>query len=252
MRLHRFLILVGALALLRMPVPAQEFKVTYVPPESEFGRTMEGFLKRTGFFNVMADGLNEIFILPRDLHIVVLEGDTATAFYSPDDHAVVICYELMAHLAQNFAGHTDTEEQLLAMTVGATLFVFLHELGHALIQELDLPTTGREEDAADEFATLLLIEAGDAGHGAALSAAAWFALESDRKQGGPRQFWDEHSLDEQRFYDILCRLHACNPGKFGQFVCDVPAVRLEKARRDMERKRRSWNRLLEPHIRKQL
>ena len=44
---------------------------------------------------------------------------------------------------------------------GVLSFVFLHELGHALIHELALPITGREEDVADQLAVASLL--GDAG-----------------------------------------------------------------------------------------
>src|ERR1700739_1568085 len=37
---------------------------------------------------------------------------------------------------------------------GNILFALLHEIGHAHIQEMGLPVLGREEDAADTFATV--------------------------------------------------------------------------------------------------
>ena len=37
--------------------------------------------------------------------------------------------------------------------VGNMLFVLLHEAAHGLISDLGLPVLGREEDAADQFAT---------------------------------------------------------------------------------------------------
>ena len=40
--------------------------------------------------------------------------------------------------------------------VGTTLAVVFHELGHALIHELDIPAVGQEEDVVDNFAVLWL------------------------------------------------------------------------------------------------
>jgi len=40
------------------------------------------------------------------------------------------------------------------------LFVLTHELGHALIGEMDLYVLGREEDAADTFAVTRMIDIG--------------------------------------------------------------------------------------------
>jgi len=40
------------------------------------------------------------------------------------------------------------------------LFVLTHELGHALIGEMDLYVLGSEEDAADTFAVTRMIDIG--------------------------------------------------------------------------------------------
>src|SRR5207244_9593581 len=43
-------------------------------------------------------------------------------------------------------------------TTGNMLFVLLHEAAHGLISDLGLPVLGREEDAADAFATVEMLE----------------------------------------------------------------------------------------------
>src|SRR5205085_7620284 len=45
-------------------------------------------------------------------------------------------------------------QQRVEFVVGNMVFVAAHELGHAVISELDLPVLGREEDTADVFAIL--------------------------------------------------------------------------------------------------
>jgi hypothetical protein len=44
--------------------------------------------------------------------------------------------------------------------VGNLLYVSLHEIGHALIDALKLGVLGREEDAADAFATITMLDLG--------------------------------------------------------------------------------------------
>ena len=51
-------------------------------------------------------------------------------------------------------------QQLTEFVVGNMLFVFVHEMGHALVHEMDVPVLGREEDAADAFATLTMLKVG--------------------------------------------------------------------------------------------
>lgn len=46
---------------------------------------------------------------------------------------------------------SDSKEEAVSSATGALLWIFLHETGHALADLLDLPLTGREEDAVDQF-----------------------------------------------------------------------------------------------------
>src|ERR1700726_4501336 len=51
----------------------------------------------------------------------------------------------------------ERRQQIAEFVSGNMLFVLLHELAHTAISELDLPVLGKEEDAADSFASLTLI-----------------------------------------------------------------------------------------------
>ena len=51
-------------------------------------------------------------------------------------------------------------ERVVEFVAGNALFTLGHELGHAVISEFNLPVLGREEDAADSFATLALLHVG--------------------------------------------------------------------------------------------
>lgn len=83
------------------------------------------------------------------------------AFYEPDEGRIVLCYEMMLKVAQVAASDpTASEDEIGSHFVGAWLFIFFHELGHALIDLYDLPITGKEEDAVDDFSSVLLIESG--------------------------------------------------------------------------------------------
>ncbi len=45
-------------------------------------------------------------------------------------------------------------QALIEFVVGNVLFVATHEMGHAVISEMELPVLGRQEDAADDLAIL--------------------------------------------------------------------------------------------------
>ena len=48
-------------------------------------------------------------------------------------------------------------EKHVEFVVGNLLFVLGHEAGHAAIRDMGIPVVGREEDAADIFATLMAL-----------------------------------------------------------------------------------------------
>lgn len=58
--------------------------------------------------------------------------------------------------AQAEVDFDKTSEDTLAFVEGNLLGIFYHELGHALIDILDLPIFGQEEDAADVLSIFLI------------------------------------------------------------------------------------------------
>jgi hypothetical protein len=46
----------------------------------------------------------------------------------------------------------ENRQALIEFILGNMLFVVVHEIGHAVIGEMEMPVLGREEDAADAFA----------------------------------------------------------------------------------------------------
>ena len=56
----------------------------------------------------------------------------------------------------------QAKRQLVEFVTGNTLFVVAHEMGHGLINEMNMPVLGREEDAADSFAVVTALNMGSA------------------------------------------------------------------------------------------
>jgi hypothetical protein len=80
-------------------------------------------------------------------------------------------------------------------------------LGHVLIAEMKLPLLGREEDAADTYAALRLLSFGTSFSQQELAQAAqgWFLNDRrDQEIGEKPLYYDEHNLNQQRAYQILC------------------------------------------------
>ena len=81
--------------------------------------------------------------------------------------------------------------------------VFYHELGHAVIDLMQLPIFGQEEDAADVLSVLMIHELleEDAAKIVVYDAAFGFQTEAEARDG--MYFWDAHGLDEQRYYNLV-------------------------------------------------
>jgi Putative metallopeptidase len=82
----------------------------------------------------------------------------------------------------------------------ATLFVLLHEIAHAFISDKHLPILGREEDAADEIATFLAIQA----RAPAIAESGAKFFESEGHDGGAS---DVHVDPARRAFRIRCLLY---------------------------------------------
>ena len=149
------------------------------------------------------------------------------------------------------SGYVNTEEEVRDLTVATLAFVFVHELGHALTHQLQLPITGREEDAADQLATVIVTSAGEEAGGIAIAAATLFGLfGEDREQFEAADFWDEHSLDEQRFFNILCWVYGSDPATYGETVLEsgIGEGRLVRCEDEWAQLSNSWETLLAPHV----
>ena len=80
--------------------------------------------------------------------------------------------------------------------------IFYHELGHALIDQLDLPVLGREEDAADILSVLMIDEVWEPEIAQEIVAnnAIAYAMRAEANAEDDPGFWDVHGHDLQRYY----------------------------------------------------
>ncbi len=135
------------------------------------------------------------------------------------------------------------------------LFVTAHELGHALVSELDLMVLAREEDVADAYATIGVLKCGaDFARRVLVEAAKglFLSAQRDRKAGDAPQYYERHGLDEQRAYQIVCLMYGSDPSRFKDLAdeTELPQDRRRSCGWDYDTASRSWDRALSPHMRK--
>jgi hypothetical protein len=232
-----------------------DFIVAYEDAASQTQLEFARFLQQQGFLEGLVDNLNKNIALPNDIGVVAAPCGQPNAYWAPDQETLVICYDLFDYMSQVFRGQGGSNQELIEKILGAVEFIFYHELGHALIDTFEIPYTGRQEDAVDQFSSILLLNQGKAE--SALSGATFFVSGSS---SGNTPYWDEHSLDEQRFYDIVCLVFGSNPEAYDHLIKResvfglgggdgiLPKQRAARCPTNFKEINSSWNRLIEAYI----
>ena len=197
-----------------------QFVVSFEPGgSSEVGLLRDKFIK-DGIIASVLDELSDQIALPADFPVTFKQCDDINAWYNPAERAITFCYELVQlynhgydQIGGDLAHMVGWADQSTVLT-GTTLHILLHEIGHAMVDIFDLPITGREEDAVDQFATLTLIAQDEEDEAfetrpsrlAMLGAVMFNEISTKPENMDRNRFADVHSLGQQRYYDNLCLL----------------------------------------------
>ena len=198
----------------------------------------------------VAGELKKRIALPFEIEVVFDECGGPDSFYDANTHKIIMCYELIDVYSDLFSPTHKTRAARDDAAKGATVLMFLHEVAHAVIQGWDLPITGREEDAADQFSTLLLINGIPNGDQMALDGARSFKLLADLEKGLKKDYSDPHSMDEQRFFNTNCLVYGHRPRQYEYLIRNgaLPVERAFDCEEEYARVNKSWQRLLGPHL----
>ena len=196
--------------------------------------------------------LNQRLILPFDMDVSFEDCGEPNAYYDPETHQITLCHQLIDTYYELFAKKVKDKTKLDNAVRAATAATFFHELGHGLVDAWKIPTTGREEDAVDQLSTLVLIEGTEDGEQMALEGAVTFKLYADLTKNEEKILWDEHSLDEQRFFDTICLVYGHDEEKYAYLVENgtLPDERAALCTEDYDKVSRSWHQLLAPFVKK--
>lgn len=133
---------------------------------------------------------------------------------------LILTFAFSSHANQTQADqqtNQTTKTEVVQFFMLANLeFTLLHEFGHMLIDEFNLPIFGMEEDAADRIAIIAMSNIRQSQPGT--DAIPWlFAVAGDwytewEQKAQPQQqiYWDNHGLEIQRFYNIVCLIYGGN------------------------------------------
>ena len=246
------------LALSPLPAAAQEaprtdrVRTVYEEPANEKHAAIRAGMREQRILEI-AGALLNAFRLPRELTVEVRGcNGREGAWYAYDKAG--FCYEYV-ELVQRHAPKVATPGGVprADSIVGAVLDTILHEAAHGIIDILEIPVLGREEDAADFFSIYLLLQfpAEDAKR---LIEGVAFNMGSEAREDlsakvRPQLFAGAHPPNAQRHYSVLCLAWGANPAMFNNVPpAGLPAWRATNSCDDeWALLRRAFAKLILPH-----
>jgi hypothetical protein len=241
-----------------LPVPQGRDRVvvTYVPPSDSAHGEIYRALRRQHVLERLG-AIVRLVRLPGRLTLR-LKGcaGEANAWYDPDSRAVTMCYELVAGIIAR-APHQPspagvTQDQAIR---GPIAQILVHETGHALFHLLRVPIFGREEDAADQLAALLLLHLAPAQARDLVGGSGYFFAMLGRQEAtDTSRFADVHGLSWQRFYSLVCLAYGADPHRYADVVAKgyLPADRATTCGDEYKQVAYAFRRLIGPHLRVRL
>lgn len=200
-------------------------------------------LKGSRFAERMAQLTDGVVRLHNNIGVGFVSCGSANAYFDPQRSAVVICLEMVELMAK--LARSDTEGVMkmdradFSRTIDGALWgIFFHELGHAIIGVNRVPITGREEDVADQFALYFATNFVEPRNVPVVQPTIWLfkqmSLQQDVASADQdtikRLMSNEHSLDQQRIYNLACWAYGANPAK-GAVSAQYVGLPEDRARR---------------------
>jgi len=284
------LILVNGAAAQQPPAgPASEptgFEAVYSPAQDKKYEDMRvGMTKNEpSMLRLLAALTNETYKIPTRAYLKMAQCGQPNASYDPSSKSITLCYEILEECESLFrkyyakrsgdgfseamtSAFTDHKQQrgpkptiegdrrrggskATKTATGALAFIFFHELGHALIDILDLPVAGTKEEAVDQLSTLTLVNSiGSEYKQAAVGGALFFErLGREHPADSKAMMADEPPLDQQRYSDILCWVYGSDPEEWDFLATSkvLPKERALSCPGEYKKIEQRWEKILTP------
>ena len=227
--------------------------VKYVRPTNPQHLKIYAILKQRRVLERLQTLLSPVRLPARLLVKTVGCDGESNAWYEDSDHTVTVCYEYFADLERNAPFETTPAGVTPADAItGPGSEVFLHEIAHALFDLLHVPILGREEDAADQIASYMLLRLDkDLSRRSVAAVAYMYAKEAQADdKPGIKHFADVHSLPAQRLYNLLCMAYGADPVMFADAIelGHLPKDRAEDCSFEYKQVDHAFKRLIAPSL----
>jgi hypothetical protein len=231
--------------------------IFYEPPENPAFHDLYDLLRERHALESIREILSP-FHSPEALTIKTAECKAINASYGREAFklTVTVCYELLKHILGSLPNEDNPDGLMPAdAAVGQFFFVTLHEVGHAIFDILDVPMFGHQEDAADNFATYIMLQFGEGQAHRLIGGAAWSwrAYLGDYKKNPvvPTRlsaFAGDHGLPQERFYNLICLAVGADHVGFADLENYLPASRAPHCSYEYQTLVRAFEKEITPHI----
>ncbi|MGB0942388.1 MAG: DUF4344 domain-containing metallopeptidase [Marinomonas sp.] len=187
-------------------------------PENQ---AIKQLLESSEVLQTSIDLINNNWQLEDDILLRI--GGEEDPYYDSETSTIYFSYYFADEIAQRFIAanpNADLAAQQ-SFVISGVVHTLFHEYAHVLVDYLNLPVLGREEDAADSFASYVLITMMENGPRLLKDGADLFYLESlDPEPFASVMLSDSHSLPIQRFYMSLCHLYASDEKAYQYLITE--------------------------------
>jgi len=234
-------------------------RIEYVPPKNPKHETAYKLVQQRGALEMMKKVFTPLRLpIPVTIKTIGCDG-VSNAYYQRvgKDASISICYEYLVDI-----WNVMPKESAAAMVtasdavIGQLFFALAHEFGHATFDAFDIPVFGREEDAADQYATYLMLQFGeDRAHRLITGAAFSYREYIKNHKQKPNvtlpllTFSSDHGAPEQRFYNLLCLAYGYDAKLFDRVAAEyLPKRRAENCRFEYAAVKYAYKQLVVPHL----
>lgn len=234
--------------------PENNIRIDYLEAATELDQQALEAIKQSEINELFVDASNLVFSFnqPVTIQYGVIDGP----LYDPENHTVQMPYEFYQQALSYFKKHhyeKNYDKPAEEAALDTLLHTLFHEVGHAFIADQNIPVLGKEEDAVDNLAAILMIEYIKDGDDRVISAADMFAFESEDRPDyyDFGEYIDEHSFDLQRYFSTLCLVYGNNPQKYHYLLEEVEKEYLSERKEFCEYQYQSlsdnWHHYLNQH-----
>ncbi len=204
-----------AAALARSARADSQVEVAYEEPASPELRPIYEQLKALGALQQLRL-LMEPLRLPKPLMVRTAECGPDPQAYVPGG-PVTICYEVLDQVAKLVKQHSRDPAYQQTLIYGAFVQTALHNVALGIFDVLGVPIWGREFDAADRLAALIMTQFGEDVMASTVETTTQIFQWSNRTWTG-RDFASTASPEAQRFFNYLCIAYAASPYDYDYLV----------------------------------